>query len=108
MGMAQPEPQPLLPEYDKIYVGLRFKALRKTRGMTLSAWAEAIGLNCSPQKICNYEQGEDQVPIQYAARACVLTGANFDYIYRGMLTNLPTRLAKEISAAGKDTKKRQG
>lgn len=97
--MAKRTPQPVLPEYDKVYVGLRFKALRKTQGATLTQWADAIGLKCSPQKLCNYEQGEDQVPVPYAAQACILTGASFDYIYRGMVKGLPRKLRAAISVA---------
>lgn len=100
--MVKRSPQPLLPEYDKVCVGRRFKTLRKTRGMTLTEWSNAIGLRCSPQKICNYEQGEDQVPVQYAARACILTGASFDYIYRGILSGLSNDLVKRITAAEND------
>ena len=96
--MAKASPQQLLPEYDKVYVGRRFKTLRKLRGMTLTQWAEAIGDKCSPQKLCNYENGEDQVPIPYAARACILTGVDFDYIYRGMFSGMDGQLRRKIKA----------
>lgn len=94
--MAKGTPQQVAPEYDKTNVGRRFRVLRLVRKMTPTQWAEAIELNCTPQKICNYESGDDQVPLQYAARACVLTGASFDYIYRGIVEHLPRELLIEI------------
>lgn len=90
--MAKASPPPAVPEYDKINVGRRFRKLRIVRGMTPTEWSVAIGDKCTPQKICNYEAGDDQVPLQFAARACILTGASFDYIYRGMVEHLDREL----------------
>lgn len=84
------------PAYDKLYVGQRVKLLRKIYGMTLVDWATAIGDKCSPQKICNYEQGEDQLPLHFAAKICIITGVDFDYIYRGMLSGVPKTLVRKI------------
>lgn len=106
--MAKLTPQPVLPEYDKVYVGLRFRVLRNTLGLTLTEWSDAIGLKCTPQKICNYEIGDDQVPIQFAARACALTGAHFDYIYRGIHSGLPAKLKRQIIAIEAGMGKRLG
>ncbi len=94
--MAKASPQPVLPEYDKVHVGRRFELLRKLYGMTQTEWAAAIGGRCSPQKIWNYERGQDQLPVPYAARACVLTGASFDYLYRGMSAGMPSKLRRQI------------
>ncbi len=96
--MKTRKPLPVVPEYDKTHVGRRFLALRLTRGMTQVEWANAIGEKCTPQKIWNYEKGQDQVPINYAARACILTGANFDFIYRGMVGGLSTQLLRQLRA----------
>src|SRR4051812_42473633 len=98
--MAKRAPPPAVPEYDKTHVGRRFRLLRLIRGFAPTAWAAEIGEKCTPQKICNYENGDDQVPLVYAARACVLTGANFDYIYRGIVTHLPKELLIRLIEAG--------
>lgn len=97
--MGKLKPPPVLPDYDKVHVGRRFEALRAARGMTPTEWALAIGDKCSPQKIWNYERGHDQVPLQYAARACILTGASFDYIYRGSLAGLSNKLVAQLTHA---------
>lgn len=97
--MKKPQPLPVLPPYDKTHVGRRFAMLRAARRMNPTQWAAAIGEKCTPQKIWNYERGEDQVPIHYAARACILTGANFDYIYRGLQKDLPASLRKKLQIA---------
>lgn len=94
--MPDADPQHALPEYDKMYVGRRFEILRKVRGATPAEWSRAIGYNCTPQKIWNYERGQDQVPVPYAARVCILTGASFDYLYRGMYTGVSKSLRRKI------------
>lgn len=97
--MAKPSTQQEVPQYIPALVGRRFRMLRLSRGMTVTQWSEAIGEKCTPQKICNYEIGDCMLPIQYAGRACVLTGASFDYIYRGMVQHLPRELLVRIMQA---------
>lgn len=79
--------------------------------MTPTEWSIAIGEKCTPQKICNYEIGDDQVPLQFAARACILTGASFDYIYRGMVEHLDRALLiklLEVDAASTPQARKRG
>ena len=89
--------RPTLPEYDKRLVGERITVLRHAKGWQQKALAEMIGEGLTPQKLNNYERGRDLIPVHFAARLAVLTGAGFDYIYRGMLGNMPGELAEKVA-----------
>src|SRR6187549_2023484 len=89
--------RPNLPEYDKRLVGERISRLRQAKGWQQKSLAEMIGEGLTPQKLNNYERGRDLIPVHFAARLAVLTGAGFDYIYRGMLANMPGELAEKVA-----------
>jgi transcriptional regulator with XRE-family HTH domain len=89
--------RPQLPEYDKSLVGQRISLLRQAKGWQQKTLADLIGEGLTPQKLNNYEKGRDLIPVHFAARLAVLTGAGFDYIYRGMLGNMPGDLAEKIA-----------
>ena len=94
-AMAQ---RPDLPEFDKAKVGERIVVLRAAKnGLPQKALAEAIGITA--QKLSNYESGRDLIPVPTAARLCAVTGADFEYLYRGNMGNLPTDLLKRIMEA---------
>lgn len=90
--------QPLA-EHDKRRVGQRITALREARGLRQNTLAAAIGEGLTPQKLNNYERGRVLIPVHVAARLCAVTGANFDYIYRGMMGTLPQDLLVALTAA---------
>src|SRR5690348_13995240 len=89
--------RPHIPEYDKRLVGERISLLRQAKGWQQKALAEMIGEGLTPQKLNNYERGRDLIPVYFAARLATLTGAGFDYIYRGMLGNMPSELAERVA-----------
>lgn len=90
----------VLPPYDKSEVGKRIVLLRAAKqNMAQKALAEAIGI--TPQKLSNYESGRDLIPVHYAAQLCTVTGANFDYLYRGLMGDLPANLAGALLDAAK-------
>jgi transcriptional regulator with XRE-family HTH domain len=89
--------RPNLPEYDKRLVGERILLLRQAKSWQQKALAEMIGEGLTPQKLNNYEKGRDLIPVHFAARLAVLTGAGFDYIYRGLMGNLPGDLAERVA-----------
>jgi len=89
--------RPNLPEYDKRLVGERISLLRQAKSWQQKTLAEMIGEGLTPQKLNNYEKGRDLIPVHFAARLAVLTGAGFDYIYRGMMSNMPGELAERVS-----------
>jgi transcriptional regulator with XRE-family HTH domain len=89
--------RPTLPEYDKRLVGARISLLRQAKGWQQKTLAEMVGEGLTPQKLNNYERGRDLIPVHFAARLAVLTGAGFDYIYRGMLANMPGELAEKVA-----------
>src|SRR3954452_21296351 len=86
-----------LPEYDKRLVGERISLLRHAKSWQQKTLAEMIGEGLTPQKLNNYEKGRDLIPVHFAARLAVLTGAGFDYIYRGMMGNMPGDLAEKVA-----------
>jgi len=89
--------RPALPEYDKRLVGERITLLRHTKNWQQKTLAEMIGEGLTPQKLNNYEKGRDLIPVHFAARLAILTGAGFDYIYRGMMSNMPADLAEKVA-----------
>lgn len=89
--------RPNLPEYDKRLVGERISLLRQARSWQQKMLAEMIGEGLTPQKLNNYEKGRDLIPVHFATRLAMLTGAGFDYIYRGILGNVPGELAEKIA-----------
>ena len=89
--------RPNLPEYDKRLVGERITLLRQAKSWQQKSLAEMIGEGLTPQKLNNYEKGRDLIPVHFAARLSVLTGAGFDFIYRGMMSNMPGELAEKVA-----------
>ena len=89
--------RPNLPEYDKRLVGERITLLRQAKSWQQKALAEMIGEGLTPQKLNNYEKGRDLIPVHFAARLAILTGAGFDFIYRGMMGNIPGDLAEKVA-----------
>jgi len=91
--------RPSLPEYDKRLVGARIALLRQVKGWQQKTLAGLVGEGLTPQKLNNYEKGRDLIPVHYAARLATLTGAGFDFIYRGMTSNMPAELAEKVAKA---------
>ena len=89
--------RPNLPEYDKRLVGERISLLRHAKSWQQKTLAEMIGEGLTPQKLNNYEKGRDLIPVHFAARLAILTGAGFDFIYRGMISNMPADLAEKVA-----------
>jgi transcriptional regulator with XRE-family HTH domain len=89
--------RPTLPDYDKRLVGKRITLLRHAKSWQQKTLAEMIGEGLTPQKLNNYEKGRDLIPVHFAARLAILTGAGFDYIYRGMMSNMPGELAETVA-----------
>jgi DNA-binding XRE family transcriptional regulator len=75
-------------------VAKRITALRQARGMTKAAFARSCGF--TPQEIGNYEVGGRLPSIPAAHKICLAHGVSFDYIYRGILQNLPDDLRERI------------
>lgn len=92
-------PPPGLPEFDKQRVGARITAIRLAKGLAQNTLADMIGSGLTPQKLNNYERGRDMIPVATANRLCVVTGVNFDYLYRGLMGHLPPDLAEKIAKA---------
>jgi transcriptional regulator with XRE-family HTH domain len=89
-----------LPAWDKIEVGRRIVLLRAAKGgMEQYVLADRIGI--TPQKLANYEKGRHMLPPDKAQQLSIATGANFDYIYRGLKGSLPGDLAAAIQEAEK-------
>jgi transcriptional regulator with XRE-family HTH domain len=77
-------------------VAKRITALRQARGMTKAAFARSCGI--TPQEIGNYETGGRLPSIPAAHKICLAHGVSFDYIYRGILKDLPDDLREIIPA----------
>ena len=94
-----------VPPWDKKRVGQRIATLRAAKGWQQNTLAEIIGSPATPQKINNYENGRDLIPVHIAGRLCAVTGANFDYVYHGLMGSLPGDLAEAIAKVEKDAGK---
>ncbi len=78
-------------------VGQRLRAFRQAKGWTQTYLAGIIGHGVTPQKINNYEFGRDLIPPHVAGMLCdVVSGIDFDYIYRGRMEDMPPKLAQQI------------
>jgi transcriptional regulator with XRE-family HTH domain len=91
---AMPEPR-RLPEYDPVLVGERILRLQIAKGLDQIGLAGLVDI--SPQKLNNYIKGRDLIPVPIGARLCTVTGANFDYLYRGLMGSLPGDLAAKLA-----------
>jgi transcriptional regulator with XRE-family HTH domain len=90
-----------LPEYHQKRVGRRIVLLRIAKGgMKQNELAAHVGI--TPQKLANYESGRHKLPQPHAVAICTVTGANFDYIYRGQMGTLDDELRKALLRAEKD------
>jgi transcriptional regulator with XRE-family HTH domain len=80
-------------------IGERIIALRTALGMEQKELAGAMKI--SAQKLWNYEKGGVRIPVKHAGALCAATGADFDYLYRGMLKKLEPELRAAIVKASK-------
>ncbi len=76
-------------------VGKRLRSLRRALGFTQEFMADATGLT-SPSGWTNYETGVTMIPPTKAGIVCILTGANWNFIYGGELRGLPSDLLEKI------------
>lgn len=90
-----------LKELDQHAVGRRITVLRGAKNIKQATLARMIGGGMTPQKLNNYEKGRNLIPPHEVGRLCAVTGANFDYIYRGQLAALPSDLIEGIAKAEK-------
>lgn len=87
------EPENLAPN-DWRLVGRRITFLRTAKGLKQNTFAVAIGTTA--QKLNNYEKGRHELPTGLAIQVCTVTGADFDYIYRGKMDRLPDDILEKI------------
>ena len=76
-------------------VGLRLRDLRLALGYTQEFMADLVGLS-SPSGWTNYELGNTMIPPDKAAKVCILSGCNFNFIYAGEIAGLPHNLMVQI------------
>lgn len=97
-GIFAPMARTELPAWDKIEVGKRITLLRAALdGMEQNVLASAIGI--TPQKLNNYEKGRNLIPVHETVRLCSVTGANFEYVYRGDMAHLGLNLRSALIGA---------
>lgn len=75
-------------------VGRRITALRQAMGLIRAEFARLCGL--SPQGLNNYTNGGQLISTAKAQRMCQATGVNYDFIYRGILKDLPGELRELV------------
>jgi len=71
----------------------RLEKLRCVMRLNKKQFAESVGMR--PQNWGNVMKGRSMLPVSVAIRACLLTGADLDYIYRGDAAGL----APDLKAA---------
>mgnify|MGYP001481621276 CR=1 FL=1 len=67
----------------------RLEKLRCVMRLNKKQFAESVGM--TPQNWGNVMKGRSMLPVSVAIRACLLTGADLDYIYRGDAAGLAPR-----------------
>lgn len=85
-----------LHEADDTEVQGRLRLLRLAMGHSQVVMAGLLGSGMTAQKWNNYERGRDRIPVDMAIRLCTVTGANLDYIYRGIMGSLPSDLIQKL------------
>ena len=77
--------------YEWKAVGDRIKAVREAKNVpSQAAMARLVGATTT--QFNNWEIGRGQLPVDFAIKICLITGATLDYIYRGDLSSLPANL----------------
>ena len=76
-------------------VGERLKSLRKATGMKMQKEAAEL-LGVSVSRYNNWESGDNLIGVVYATKFAEITGANLDYIYRGLPSGLPMHLIQAL------------
>jgi transcriptional regulator with XRE-family HTH domain len=75
-------------------VAARITALRQARGLIKAAFARSCGM--TPQQLNNYETGGQMISTAQANKIASSHGVSYDYIYRGLLKDLPDDLREII------------
>lgn len=84
------------PPTDTIAIGQRIIELRETLGETQAQFARR--LDVTPQKLLNWEKGENRPLIDAAWVICRATGCTSDWIYTGDERGMPFDLMTRIIA----------
>lgn len=90
MGMAYDVHHP-------IEVGKRIERLRAAWGGGESQNALAKKLGVSPTRLNNWVVGDNLLPVPYAYKLKLLTGATLDWLYCGDVSSLPKRLSEALA-----------
>lgn len=76
-------------------VGERLSLLRKAKGHKhQNTFADLI--DAKPGQYNHWERGRQIIPVEYAVKVCIHTGATLDYIYLGKTSGLSMGLATEL------------
>lgn len=86
----------LSPEMNPERVGERVTALREALGKSKAQFADAIQLDRS--SLTKIEAGSKGLDIAVGARIAEMFGAGLDYLYRGLLTDVPESLRVQVMA----------
>lgn len=86
----------LSPEMNPQRIGWRITALRETLGLSKAEFADSISLDRST--LTKVEGGTKGLDIAVAARVAEMYGAGLDYIYRGILSDLPLDMRATVAA----------
>src|SRR5262252_9523744 len=82
-------------EYSAAAIGRRLRLIREAKGYTQPFIAQLCGM--SAQAWNNNECGRDRISIAPALALCnAIPGVGLNWIYRGVVTDLPAHLAQAI------------
>lgn len=89
-------PRNMADETDLTGHGRRLRRIRRALGITQVAMAGLMQSGMTAQKWNNYERSRDLMPVSVAIKLCSISGANLDYIFRGLKGGLPLDLLEKI------------
>ena len=84
----------LSPEMHPDRIGERITALRETLGKSKAEFADSIDLDRST--LTKVEAGAKGLDIAAGAKIAEMYGVGLDYIYRGVLTDIPAELRADV------------
>ena len=79
-------------------IGKRLATIRRALKLSQKVMAFRIGetQEGGPQKWNNWERGRDKIPVPAAIKVCIVSGADLDYIYRGLMGGLTDEFTAKL------------
>ena len=76
-------------------IAQRLRWTRRALGYSQALMADLVGL-AGANGWNNYEKAVNRIPVDTAAKVCIVAGCDMDWIYRGELSGIDERLLTKL------------